>query len=161
MKKISLLWVLALAVAVAVPAVAGEYEKCTADTQTCLNMMVSKLKERGWVGIEMDEEDGKLTILRVEDESPAAEAGLRQGDVLVAMNGIAFKDENEEKLYEAKHAMKVGKNISYTVDRQGCCHIKGGKTDVEITLAAIPEEIVAKWVGTHMMDHAAIELAQN
>jgi predicted metalloprotease with PDZ domain len=123
--------------------------------------MVSKLKERGWVGIEMDEEDGKLAIPRVEGESPAAEAGLRQGDVLVAMNGIEFKDENQEKLYEAKKAMRVGKTVAYTVDRQGCCHIKGGKSDVEVTLASIPEEVVAKWVGGHMMDHAAIELARN
>ena len=103
MKKIALLFVLALALAVAIPAVAGDdHEKCTADTQTCLNMMVSKLKERGWVGINMDEEDGKLTVLSVENDSPAAEAGMREGDVLVAMNGIEFSDANQEKLYEAK-----------------------------------------------------------
>jgi len=162
MKKISWIWVLALGVVLATPTIAGDgYEKCTADTQTCLNMMVSNLKDRGWVGIEMEEEDGKLTILRVEDDSPAAESGLRQGDVLLAMNGIAFSEENHDRLYEAKKNMAVGKTVTYSVDRQGCCHIKGGKSEVEVTLANIPDEIIAKWVGQHMMDHAAIELAKN
>ena len=161
MKRSYLLWVLVLAVGLVMPAVAGEYEKCKADTQTCLNKMVASLKERGWVGIEMDDSDGKLTITNVEPDSPAMESGLRPGDVLLAMNGISFSEKNQEKLYQVKMDMKVGKTVSYTVDRVGCCHIKAGEADVEITLGTIPETVIAKWVGGHMIQHAAIEMANN
>jgi len=154
------LWSLMLVVAVALPLAAGEkhdHAKCTADTQTCLNKMALKLKERGWVGIEMDKnEDASLTILKVVEGSPAAAAGLHSGDVILAVNGIGFGDENKEKLYAVKKQMQVGKTIEYTIQR------KGKSKDVEITLGQVPDDVIASWIGQHMMaDHAAIELAQN
>lgn len=129
-----------------------------------MTKMVTKLQSRGWVGIEIDknEESGVLTVRRVEENSPAMAAGLQEGDALVAMNGIHFGDKHaEKKLYEAKKAMTVGGTVTYTVDRKGCCHVKGGQQDVAVTLAALPEEILARWIGEHMIDHAAIELASN
>jgi predicted metalloprotease with PDZ domain len=153
-------WSLMLVVAVALPLAAGEkhdHAKCTADTQTCLNKMAMKMKESGWVGIEMEKnENGSLTIVNVVEGSPAEAAGLHSGDVILAVNGIAYGDENKEKLHAVKKQMKVGKTIEYTVQR------KGKSKDVEITLGQVPDDVIASWIGRHMMaDHAAIELAQN
>jgi C-terminal processing protease CtpA/Prc len=164
MKSYRWTWVLVLALALAVPSLAGEDYKCGEDTQACLNKMAAKLKERGWIGIEIDkdEQSGAMTVVKVEEDSPAMEGGFREGDVLKALNGIDFSEDNEAKLQKAWAAMKVGNEVTYTVDRQGCCHIKGGRTEVAVVLAPIPEEIMAKWIGNHMLrGHAAIEVAQN
>ena len=70
----------ALLMSVSVAAVAGHKgEKCTSDVKTCLKEKAAMLKDRGWVGIEMDEDkDTKaLRITRVVAESPAEKAGLR------------------------------------------------------------------------------------
>lgn len=161
MKRTNLIWLLALAVCVTAPAFAGDgHEKCTADTQTCLNKMASKIKERGWVGIEIDKDEaGMLVVSHVEMDSPAETSGIREGDVLMAMNGIEFGEANWEKLKAEKQAMRVGKEVTYTVKRQGCCHIKGGTQEVAVTLAEIPDAVMAKWVGGHMIEHAVIEVA--
>lgn len=157
------IWIALLAVAVLGGiAVAGEGHKCTADTQACLNMMAQNLKSKGWVGIELDqdEESGKMTITAVVPESPASSAGLQEGDVLLAMNGIQLIEENKEKTYAAMKAMVPGKQVNYTVDRKGCCHKKGGETEVAVTLGEIPDKLMAEWLGRHMLDHAVIEIAQ-
>ena len=52
MKRTILTVAFALLIA-AVPAVAGE-EKCTAETQDCLDKMVQRFQNRGWVGIELE-----------------------------------------------------------------------------------------------------------
>ena len=162
MKRSAWIWVLVMGLALASPMFAGEREKCSADTQTCLNKMASNLKSRGWVGIELDHNDsGQLTVTFVEPDSPAMEAGLREGDVLVAMNGVEFSDENHDRLYAIKKDLRVGKTLTYTVERAGCCHIEGGRSDVEVTLGMLPDQVLAKWVGNHMLEHAVIEVAQN
>ncbi len=160
MKRTNLIWALLLALAVAAPAIAGDGHKCTADTQTCLNEMASKLKARGWVGLEIEKDsDGMLVITFVEDESPAAGSGIREGDVLLAMNGVEFAEANWDKIKAEKETMRVGKEVTYTVKRQGCCHIKGGTQEIAVVLADIPDSVMAKWVGGHMLDHAVIEVA--
>ena len=50
MKRISWFAAAVFVVALAVPALAGSGEKCTYDTQSCLNHM-SKSKDKGWVGL--------------------------------------------------------------------------------------------------------------
>ena len=174
MKSKSWIPLIVLLVLVAVPALAGGGEcsgkkearpaqtaskahGCTADTQYCLNTMATKLKNKGWVGIELDVEEtsGVMTVTRVEHGSPALEAGLRKGDVLVAMNGMRFDSEDKEQLHAAKSQMKVGSRVSYLVERDGY------QEKIDVTLAAVPDDIMAKWVGQHMLGHATIELASN
>ena len=147
---------LLLALVVAAPAFAGGsgHGKCTEDTQTCLNAMVEKLQHRGWVGIELDKDDhGTLTVTEVVADSPAQSAGLREGDVLLALNGIELGTKNKEKLHAMKKGMAVGKTVTYTVKRDGY------KKQIDVTLGKVPEEVLAAWIGDHMLDHATIEVA--
>jgi len=130
---------------------------CTADTQYCLNTMATKLKNKGWVGIELDvdETSGVMSVTRVENGSPAQAAGMREGDVLLALNDIRFDSEDKEQLHAVKSKMKVGSSVIYTVERDGY------EKKVDVTLAAIPDDIMAQWVGQHMLGHATIEVASN
>ncbi len=122
-------------------------EPCEAGLEPCLTEMGKKLKAKGWVGIELDhEEDGTLTITRVIPESPAATAGLRAGDRILALNGVAYAGHDREALKAAYAAMVPNNTITYSIDR-------GGKTlDVEIKLASIPESIRAQWIARHLVE---------
>jgi predicted metalloprotease with PDZ domain len=139
----------------AAPAIAGEGSKCTASTQDCLNYMAKNLKNRGWVGIEMDDRGGvnKMVITKVVEDSPAEKAGFEVGDTLVAVNGVAFTEENQKQLKDIQYAMKPGVDFVYTVSR------KGSKVDLEVELGQIPKSVMAQWIGSHMMDHAEIQMA--
>jgi predicted metalloprotease with PDZ domain len=137
--------------------VAKKSHNCTADTQICLNKMAAKMADKGWVGVELDDSDGSgaLTIVRVEPDSPALAAGLHKGDVLLAVNGVKFGSEDKEAWHAVKSEMQVGNTITYVVARDGY------KKKVDVTLAEVPEAVMARWVGSHMLQHATIELAQN
>ena len=139
----------------AVPATAGDANKCTASTQDCLNHMASNLSKRGWVGIEMDDKggDGMMVITKVISESPAEKAGFQIGDALVAVNGVAFADENEKQLKDIQYSMTPGADFTYTVSR------KGSKVDLDVELGQLPDSVKAQWVGHHMMDHAEMKMA--
>ena len=159
MKKANLMLSLAAIVLLSVPAFAGEgYEKCSAGTQECLDKMAEKMSGRGWVGVELekDEDTGAMTVTRVVPGSPAEDSGLQAGDKLVALNGFAFGDEsNHEQLQAAWKSMTPGKEIAYTVNRHG--HDK----KVSITLVKVPEDVMASWIGSHMLEHAAVDVGQN
>ncbi len=152
----TLLAMLAMAVAATVPAIAGHgHEKCSYDTQACLNMMSEKMKNSGWIGVDLDKnaETGVLTEKKVIEGSPAEKAGLKTGDVLYAIDGIVLNDANQEKIKKAKMAWKPGTSISYTIKRDG------QDRKAAITLAPMPADILAKYIGEHMLDHAAVEVA--
>jgi predicted metalloprotease with PDZ domain len=128
---------------------------CKAEVQTCLNEMVARLKNRGWVGIVM--EDGmatQITILRVVTGSPAETAGLAAGDVLVAINGIRF-DAEERELAKMREGMVPGARIEYTLLR------KGLEMKIGVKLGELPSDVLASWIGMHMLEHhAKTELAK-
>ena len=141
----------AVVLAIAPAVLAGhDHYKCTKTTQDCLNEMSAEFKNRGWLGFELDKsEDGRMVIKKVIPGSPAEQAGFQAGDVLVAMQGIKLGDEsNKEALMAAKKAMLPGKQVTYTVQRAGA------DKKVTATLAPVPQEVLAQWVGNHMMDHA-------
>jgi len=48
---------------------------------------------RPWLGLSSLEEDGRIKVLRVSEEGPAAQAGIDAGDIILAMGG-----EKVEKL---------------------------------------------------------------
>ena len=156
MKRISWLIASALVLAIAAPvAMAGDYGKCTSGTQECLDMMAQKLKNKGWIGVELNEEAGQLVITKVVAESPAEAAGLAEGDVLFAVAGVEYNEENQEKLGEIRGEMTPGKTFTFTI-------LKHGKKekDVDIVLGNLPDDVLAQWVGGHMMEHSTAEQAE-
>lgn len=145
-KALALICVLALAATVA-PLVAGD-EKCDADAATCLRHMADKLKTRGWVGLELDYgEDGTMMVKEVVADSPAVAAGFQAGDVLMALDGVAYGAENKAALKAAYAKVVPGNTVTYTVKRGG------ESVDLQVELAKLPETVMAQWIGHHMLAH--------
>ena len=133
-------------------ALAGDHPfNCKASAQDCLEMMSAKLKNSGWVGIEFETPD--YTVTKVIPGSPAEKAGLQPGDVLYALNGVPLRKENQEALAKARKEWKPGQSVTYTVQRAGA------DRDVTLTLAPMPADIMASWIGQHMREHAEAERA--
>jgi C-terminal processing protease CtpA/Prc len=151
-----LLVLLAVAVFAVSLALAGGDYKCTASTQECLDHMAAKFEKSGFVGVELDSDKatGGHVITRVMSGSPAEAAGLQAGDVLVALNGVRISEDNHKALKKAKKSWKPGQDVTYTIKR-------GGKDrEVNLTLAPIPADVLAQWIGSHMLDHAQVEIAR-
>jgi hypothetical protein len=68
---------------------------------------------------------------------------------------VTLNSDNEEKLGAMKSKMAPGKTITYTISR------RGKEKQVDVTLASIPDAVMAKWVGSHMLQHASVTIAQN
>ena len=152
-KMLILVAVVVLAIGMAL---AGHDYKCTASTQECLDKMATKMQKSGFVGVELesDKDTGGYEITRIIPGSPAEESGLKAGDVLIALNGVAMGEENKDAYKKAKKDWSPGQEITYTIKRGG------DDREVNLTLAPMPADVLAKWIGTHMLDHAQVDVAQ-
>ena len=153
MRQFRSLLLVAAALAIAGPSMAGE--KCTASTQECLDYMATQMKDSGWVGIELDNSDHGMVVTKVVPNSPAEASGMQSGDVLFAMYGIEFSEANQEQLKEARKEWKPGQAVEYTIKRDGV------DKKINLTLATMPADVLAQWIGRHMMEHATIDTAEN
>jgi predicted metalloprotease with PDZ domain len=142
---------------VATAASGGEGKKCEYSTQECLDYMASKMQSSGWVGVELDETTDKvgMKVTKVVTESPAEAAGIQTGDVLMAINGIELTEANEEKLQEARASLKPGSAVKWTMRRGD------SQRELNLTLAPMPADVLARWVGSHMLEHAEVTVASN
>lgn len=150
------MWILSALVAlIATTASAGEGHECTASTQECLDSMAAKMQNSGWVGVELEgieNAPGNL-VARVVEGSPAEAAGLRKGDVLLAINGVELVDANMEKLGEMWKTSAPGQQVVWTLQRDGA------ERKVNLVLGRMPADVLARYVGKHMLEHAHVELA--
>lgn len=75
--------------------------------------------ERGWLGVTVNEgaKGGGLQIAALDRNSPAARAGVRLGDVLLAVNGARVETANG--LIRAVAAVTPGNSVRITLRRQG------------------------------------------
>src|SRR5262245_38130552 len=79
---------------------------------------------RGFVGVEFEERDGAVVVKKVLAGSPAAEAGLEQGDAIQEVKAVTV--ESGKDLEKALAKAGVGTKIRFTVKR--------GSETKEITL---------------------------
>ena len=155
MRKYRSLLAVASVVALALPVFAGhEGEKCSSDTQACLNYMADHMKNSAYIGVELDwDDEGGPTVNEVKANSPAQAAGLKVGDRLVNLNGTEFSDK------DAVHAiwkdLKAGDYAKLKVERNGAVR------KLSVTLAAMPDDAIAQYVGKHMLEHAVVDIAQD
>ena len=129
--------------------------KCTSSTQDCLNYMSRNLENRGWVGIEVDDEGGiaEMFVSNVVEDSPADKAGFNRGDLLIAVNGVVFAESNKKKIRDIQYAMKAGDDVVYLVGR------RRAKKELRVELGPLPDTVIAQQIGEHMMDHAEVKVA--
>ena len=158
-RLVALVALVALAAPFAALGAAGKSYKCSHDTQTCLNLMVAKLKTSGWLGIEYDDSQGTkaFRVTKVVSGSPAESAGFRPGDVLVSVNGTKFADNTEDRCVtceRTKDVWKPGSKIAYVVTRGG------SEVRLSATLAALPPDVMAMMIAMHMIEHARPEAAE-
>jgi predicted metalloprotease with PDZ domain len=157
MRNLNRIGIAALVLALALPAWAGHSgEKCDHPTQECLDYMSAKLKSSGWVGVELDyaETTGIPTVTKVVPGSPAEAAGIQPGDIFAALNGVKINKDNEDALKAAKKDWKPGQSVTYTISRNGY------DKKVDVTLAPMPADVMAAWIGNHMLQHANGQVAE-
>ena len=65
----------------------------------------SKESTRPWLGLSTQEVEGRLHVLRVQSDAPAAEAGLKPGDIILSIQGEAVK--SLEQFYRKLWALGV------------------------------------------------------
>jgi len=151
MKKILVVLLFAAALLFAAPLVAGEGKGCSHETQACLDYMVEHYADKGYIGIELDSHGADATIEHVYPDTPAAESGLKAGDALVAINGVKMGDEKMEAVWSEA---VPGKTFNFTVARAG------KEKNIDIELGTMPDDMMARMIGQHMLEHATIEVAQ-
>jgi serine protease Do len=88
--------------------------------------------ERGWLGVSVDDRTGGVLIASEEPNGPAARAGVRRGDVVLAVNGEHI--ESSRGLIRAVAGVAPGNSIRITVRRQG------RELDIPVTVGRRPTE---------------------
>ena len=93
--------------------------------------------ERGWLGVTIAQsEEGEITIVTVEGDSPADSADLRSGDAILEFDGNEIA--STRKLATEIRKRKPGDKVTLKIDREG--EIK----DIKVELEEYPELEVIK-----------------
>ena len=100
---------------------------------------------RPWIGIEIEQGERGVRIKAVREKTPAATAGLRAGDEVLALDGRAVKSPGE--LIGCVQEKGVGSQVAL--------HVLRGKdeVDVKLALAARPDE--AQMLRDQLLDKPA------
>lgn len=140
----------ALAIAFSGAALAGHGGKCTKSAAECAAHMKEAYQTKGWMGIEADKsDDGALKVIAVVPGGPAERAGIKVGDVLVSVNGIAFSDEAKVKEMK-KASLGIGSTAAYGVKRNG------EAMTINVTLERIPDAQLAQMIEKHAQEGHAV-----
>ncbi|MCG8460771.1 MAG: PDZ domain-containing protein [Holophagales bacterium] len=149
-------WATALALAAAIsipvlPALAGDghrEKRCQAETQECLDRLATKLRAKAWAGFDKAKtDDGRIRVDSIAPGGPAAQAGLRAGDVILAIEGVELRLDagGKAELHRLQKSLVPGAVVRYQVERRGTVQ------EIAVTLGRIPEAQIAETVGRHLL----------
>ncbi len=96
-----------------------------------LALLLSAASPQGFLGVQLEPE-GPPTVKAVIDDTPAAKAGLRQGDVFLAVNGE--KTSTVDAFIAAVREYEAGDRVRFDIRRDG------RKLSKRIRLGELPEE---------------------
>ena len=97
----------------------------------------------GGLGIEVIGVDGVLRVIAPIDDSPAARAGLRAGDGIVAIDGVAVAEREDEALDQLRGP--AGTPVELTIERDGSDALLSFKLTREVILA---QSVRTRWLET-------------
>lgn len=85
-------------------------------SRTVAQLLARGTIERGWLGVSVDDRDNGVTIASLNRDGPAARAGVRNGDVVVAVNGERI--DSSRSLIRAVAGVAPGNSVRLTIRRQ-------------------------------------------
>ena len=97
----------------------------------------------GGLGIEVIGIDGQLRVIAPIDDSPAARAGIKAGDGIVAIDGVAVSERESEALEQLRGA--PGTSVELTIERAGAVEMLTFKLTREVILA---QSVRTRWLET-------------
>ena len=72
------------------------------------------------------------------------------GDVLLALNGVTFSEQNDEKVMSIRKTQKPGDPVTYNVLRNGASQ------NITAQLGTMPDEIYTAMLSEHMKEHTEV-----
>ena len=152
MRKVILLGITLLALLLALPAITlaasghalpgfslgGETAQDTtaedeAQTTPWVGVTLVPLSERLAERLGFDEDASGLVIMRVKSESPAEQAGLQKGDLLLSIGSVAMEEPGDAK--ELVAASTPGDTLTFTVQRAD----SDESQDIDVVVGERPE----------------------
>jgi carboxyl-terminal processing protease len=88
------------------------------DADEYREMMVTTRGEFGGLGMEVTMENGAIKVISPIDDTPAAHAGIKPGDLILAIDGAAVSDMTLSEAVE-KLRGPVGSAVKVTIRREG------------------------------------------
>lgn len=88
--------------------------------------------ERGWIGVFIKEEEGKVIVSGLVDDGPAMEAGVKKGDVIISFDGEDVEDLSG--FVKNVKDMKPGLKVSMVVERGK------KKQELELKIGSRPDD---------------------
>ncbi len=142
-----LLVCLLASISLAVVAGEGHAYKCDASMEECAAAFKKWAETETYSGIYVEGlfSGEKVTISEVAEGSPAAEAGVMAGDVLVAINGHGVAAMTKDKWKEMKAEIQAGDAVWYKIARNG------EYEKLKVTVTAFPMDLAAQKLGYHLM----------
>jgi serine protease Do len=112
--------VAALVLAMSVPAFAGGGSCSGSSSSAAYHGSCSSSVSAAWAGAWLQRSDaGTVSVAEVAKGSPAAKAGLKPGDVVLAVNGYDLSNSESRAMCASKANCSVGSTVTYTVNRSG------------------------------------------
>ncbi len=126
----------------------ADHPRCTRPVEECAARLKETYRDRGWLGVELDEnENGALRVGTVTPGSPAEKAGLKTGAIVVALNGIPLTHDSTRGGMARDDYWKAGATLAIDLRRGP------RSTSVRVTLQHYPDALVAHIVEAHVRDY--------
>ncbi len=143
-KKLTASAAAVLALALAVPAFAGgAHCSGTKDASAMANKSSCSDKasaSNAWAGAWLERSSsGKLTVADVAKNSPAHRAGIKSGDVVLAVNGYDLADKKSREACAASAECNVGSAVTYKVQRGNSVK------KMKVTLEKMPADAASRF----------------
>src|SRR5262245_58662339 len=110
----------ALALSLSAPAFAGgaHCSGASATTADAQGASCHSNKSAAWAGAWLQpSRPDSVSVAAVAKGGPAAKAGLKSGDVVLAVNGYDLSDSEQREMCASKANCSVGSTVSYRVQR--------------------------------------------
>lgn len=140
---------------VAAATIAAEGPKCNGTARECEQKIRHLVSGRRYFGATVQDRNPGLVVNSVHPNSPAARAGLKPGDHLIALNGKSLREATGREFKQLIADARGTGRIWMLISRHGAI------TKIETRLEPYTKEQVAKMVALHLsMTHTTTAGAQ-